>query len=107
MRKRDANTTHTDLLRLVWENNVLRAIGAKHRVVPRKWVRANRGDNRGIRVSQPLSGVAVQTPLHGFVHRAVPITWAEACSFVASAFTTGRERGPVLRGARKGPDSLL
>ena len=97
VRKRDANTTHTDMLRLVWENNVLRAIGAKHRVVPRKWVRANGCDNRGIRVSQPLSGVAVQTPLHGFVHRAVPITWAEACSFVASAFTTGRERGPVLQ----------
>ena len=63
VRKRDANTTHTDMLRLVWENNVLRAIGAKAPSSPAKVGPRERGRQpRHPGVPAPVKGCRTDSP---------------------------------------------
>ena len=90
VRKRDANTTHSDMLLAVWENMILEEIGRKHKVRPRTWT-PRASPSGSVRHTRPMDVVCRRSP-RNFVHSAIPITWAEACSLASAAFGTAGER---------------
>lgn len=91
VRKRDANTTHMDMLWLIWEHDIFSSIARRHRACKRVYLRRNSSVTVDtVQLSMPIQ--AMQYSPRKFVHNDIPITWAEAFSLVLAAFGRAKKR---------------